>query len=188
MAKKREPASDAAVRSSESRPRRFSIPAAPLVAAASRSEAALGFETALRQGAELEPAAKKKESAYADAQQRSARSRASQIGAFAAAPAAPLLRLNKNRIVEISVPSNRGEIRIWIPVPVPSRWSGDREVRIRVSDPSRSRELRETRVYEPGKTGLEFGVPAAWLAPGLYRVELESPTSGATAVFGFRVP
>ena len=159
------------------------------IAAASRPEAALGFETGHRWREapdELEAAGKRMQPAFADAKRQAAGTLAPRVEALAAAPAAPLLRLNKNRIVEISVPSNRGEIRVWIPVP--SRWSGDREVRIRVSDPSRSRELRETRVYEPGKTGLEFGVPAAWLAPGLYRVELESPTSGATAVFGFRVP
>ncbi len=189
-AKKREQAPGDAVRSSESRPREFSSPAPPLpIAAASRPEAALGFETAFRRRAapeQREPAGKRVQPAFADAKRQAAGTLAPRVEALAALPAAPLLRLNKNRIVEISVPSNRGEIRVWIPVP--SRWSGDREVRIRVSDASHSRELRETRVHEAGETGLEFGVPAAWLAPGLYRVELESPTSGATAVFGFRVP
>ncbi len=99
---------------------------------------------------------------------------------------APTVRLQSDRIVDVSAPSIRGEIRLRIPLP--GGWGGEREVRIRVSDPTGRRELRERRAPEPGATEVEIGVPAAWLTPGLYRVELAAPRSGSAAAFAFRVP
>ncbi len=136
--------------------------------------------------------------ALADAEPLGARGLASRSRALVGRPSAPALRkfsaespaltlrLQADRIVDIPAPSIRGEIRLRIPLP--GGWGGEREVQIRVSDPTGRRELREDRAREPGATEVEIGVPAAWLTPGVYRVELAAQMSGATAVFAFRVP
>jgi hypothetical protein len=48
-----------------------------------------------------------------------------------------------------------------------------------VIDPSGRRELRERLVVDPGATQVETSLPASWLTPGLYRVEL-APLTAAT--------
>ena len=126
------------------------------------------------------------EKVLADAELLAVRGLASKAAALSAKSPAPTLSLKANRVVDVSAPSIRGEIRLRIPLP--GGWGGEREVQIRVSDPTGRRELREDRAREPGATEVEIGVPAAWLTPGVYRVELAAPMSGSTAVFAFRVP
>lgn len=167
--------------------RQIPVPAAVAIdALARRREPALVQEHAFR------------EKALADAEPLGARGLAAKSRAFVGArslPAigkpsaespAPTVRLQSDRIVDVSAPSIRGVIRLRIPLP--GGWGGEREVQIRVSDSTGRRELRERRAPESGATEVEIGVPATWLTPGLYRVELAAPRSGSSAAFAFRVP
>ena len=183
----------AAVRKSASSLRRISIPAVPPTpVVAQQSEPAPnqvkeGLEKQVKGGLEkLGETRNKRERAVAGAERLAARGLASPSPATAADSAVPMLRLKANRTVDITVPSIRGEIRLRIPVP--GDWGGEREVQIRVIDSTDRRELREARAHEPGATEVEIAVPVAWLAPGMYRVELVASISGSAAAFAFRVP
>jgi hypothetical protein len=56
-------------------------------------------------------------------------------------------------------------------VPLPELLAPDAVVEIRVTSPDGAREIRERFAVGVGVTRLEMKLPAAWLAPGTYRVE-----------------
>jgi hypothetical protein len=93
----------------------------------------------------------------------------------------PPVRLQVDRPVELGAGAIRGGLRLQIPLPAELAEAEGGEVRLRVSDASGRRELRERLVVDPGATEVETRLPAGWLTPGLYRVELAPPTA-ATGV------
>lgn len=90
----------------------------------------------------------------------------------------PAIRLQPDHTVEVPASEIGGGLRLWVPLSANRLEPGVREVRVRVSDPSGRRELSERLAAEPGAAEVEVTVPAGWLAPGLYRVELR-PAAGA---------
>jgi hypothetical protein len=108
-----------------------------------------------------------------------------------AAGGLPPVRLQADRPVELAAGAIRGGLRLQIPLPAELAEAGGGELRLRVSDASGRRELRERLVVDPGATEVETRIPAGWLTPGLYRVELAPPTAAAGAdpgpTYRFRV-
>ncbi len=108
-----------------------------------------------------------------------------------AAGGLPPVRLQADRPVELAAGAIRGGLRLQIPLPAELAEAGGGEVRLRVIDPSGRRELRERLAVGPGATEVETSLPAGWLTPGLYRVELAPPAAATGAdpgpAFRFRV-
>jgi hypothetical protein len=108
--------------------------------------------------------------------------------AFLAAPKAarrlaagglPPVRLEADRPIELAAGAIRGGLRLQIPLTAELAAAGGGELRLRVSDASGRRELRERLVVDPGATAVETNLPSSWLTPGLYRVDL-APLTAAT--------
>ena len=108
-----------------------------------------------------------------------------------AAGGLPPVRLQADRPIELAASAIRGGLRLQIPLPAELAEAGGGEVRLRVSDASGRRELRERLVVDPGATEVVMSLPAGWLTPGLYRVELAPPTAATGAdpgpTYRFRV-
>jgi hypothetical protein len=103
----------------------------------------------------------------------------------------PPVRLQADHPVELAAGAIRGGLRLQIPLPAELAEAGGGEVRLRVIDPSGRRELRERLVVDPGAMEVVMSLPAGWLTPGLYRVELAPPTAATGAdpgpTYRFRV-
>ena len=103
----------------------------------------------------------------------------------------PPVRLLADRPVELDAGAIRGGLHLQIPLPAELAEAGGGELRLRVSDAGGRRELLERLVVDPGATEVETRLPAGWLTPGLYRVELTPPTAATGAdpgpTYRFRV-
>ena len=141
-------------------------------------EADLGRESALREPTVAFSAAP----TFSAAQKAARRS---------AAGGPPPVRLQADRSIELAAGAIRGGLRLQIPLTAELAEAGGGELRLRVSDASGRRELRERLVVDPGVTEVETRLPAGWLTPGLYRVELTPPTAATGAdpgpTYRFRV-
>lgn len=108
-----------------------------------------------------------------------------------AAGGPPPVRLQADRSIELAAGAIRGGLRLQIPLTAELAEAGGGELRLRVSDASGRRELRERLIVDPGATEVETRLPSGWLTPGLYRVELTPPTAATGAdpgpTYRFRV-
>jgi hypothetical protein len=99
----------------------------------------------------------------------SAAAPAETAGVLAASARKPV-RLQADRTVEVAAAEIAGGLRLLVPLPAAAGEEGEAE--IRVSDPTGRRQLRELRAVGPAAHSLEMDVPAEWLAPGVFRVEI----------------
>ena len=108
-----------------------------------------------------------------------------------AAGGLPPVRLQADRPIELAAGAIRGGLHLQIPLTAELAEAGVGELRLRVSDASGRRELRERLIVDPGATEVETRLPSGWLTPGLYRVELAPPTAATGAdpgpTYTFRV-
>jgi hypothetical protein len=156
-------------------------------------------ESPVQLRARREVAAVRPSAELADREARSDRPAREPTVAFGVAPEAarrsaadfPPVRLRADRPIELAAGAIRGGLRLQIPLTAELGEAGGGELQLRVSDASGRRELRERLVVDPGATKVETRLPAGWLTPGLYRVELALPTAATGAdpgpTYGFRV-
>ena len=140
----------------------------------------------------LAPGAATRDRVSRDAAERAASSELQGVGrqeraaTFAAAPPfTGVLALRQGEPVEIPQAVLRGLLTVRVVLPDAAREAA--EVEVRVFDPEGRREVRERARPSPALPHLDVRLPADWLRPGAYRVELFTIDAGASAprVFEF---